>query len=89
MRRIISVLMIARLVQRLINGSRRGPGMGSWNQTGHRPRQNPNAGMNDEPPQGGPPPQSGTSDTAEHPDKTEAEARHAERDASDQPPKAP
>ena len=87
MRRIISVLMIARLVQRLINGGRRGPGMGSWNQTGHRPRQNPNAGMSDEPPQGGARAQATANTEPENADKSETPDR--EIDASDQPPKAP
>ncbi len=56
MRRVISLLVIARLIQRLINGGRRGPGMGSWNQ-GARPeprRRDPNA-TSAEPPQGGGP----------------------------------
>ena len=87
MRRIISVLMIARLVQRLINGGRRGPGMGSWNQSGHRPGQNPSAGTGGEPPQGGPPPQPSTSATPDN--RNQSETADEQREASDQPPKAP
>ncbi len=60
MRRIISFLVIARLIQRLINGSRqpggfhqgRGPG-GNQPRSGHR--NDPRATGFDEPPQGGAP----------------------------------
>lgn len=54
MRRMISMLMIARLVQRLLTGGRRGPGTGSWNQgaTAAR-RRGRGTDAGNEPPQGG------------------------------------
>lgn len=56
MRRIISLLVIARLIQRLINGSRQ---PGGFHQGGGNRRQPPGQGNRasslDEPPQGGPP----------------------------------
>ncbi len=83
MRRIISMLMIARLVQRLINGGRRGPGMGSWNQ-GAAPgrRGGPEAGPVNEPPQGGPQPQSEVAPPADS-DEGERENERRPPGASD------
>lgn len=68
MRRVISLLVIARLIQRLLNGGRRGPGMGSWNQNagpGQRPAGTDKA--NAEPPQGGPTPAAQGGESASRP----------------------
>ncbi|TVQ34622.1 MAG: hypothetical protein EA370_10405 [Wenzhouxiangella sp.] len=56
MRRIISLLVIARLIQRLINGSRRPGGFnpGQGNRPA-RPHQGNTSSAHDEPPQGGAP----------------------------------